>query len=112
MITALKDRLDLTADDLKAYLKIENEAENAQLEIVLAAAKLQADHFCQNNFEETSAPFPEDIKQAVLRIAAALYENRADHKASESVQGIGYQTGQIEWNAQRLLAPYRRFFAV
>ena len=119
MITAIKDRLDLDVESLKLYLKIDHADEDAQLEDLLAAAKLQADHFCQNNFnelgedgEEVPLDIPADIKIAVLRICAALYESRADHKASENVAGLSYQTGQIEWNAQRLLQPYRKFFAV
>jgi hypothetical protein len=112
MITAITDRLDLTVTDLKDHLKIEHAEEDAQLDRILAAAKRQADHFCQNDFEEVTAPFPDDIKVAVLKIAATLYAAREDHIKDESVEGISYTAGQIEWSAQRLLFPYKRFFAV
>lgn len=114
MITAIQDRLDLDVPALKLYLKIDHDEEDAQLADMLAAAMLQADHFCQNRFEnEEGLPetIPTNIRIAVLRIAAAMYENRHDHVSSWTVSGIGMAAGQIEWNAQRLLAPYRKFFA-
>jgi uncharacterized phage protein (predicted DNA packaging) len=119
MITAIKDRLDLSVNEFKTYLKVDHDIEDEQLEEILAAAMLQADHFCQNTFTSTDEAgaevlddIPADVKQAVMRIAAALYESRADHIAGENVAGLSYSTGQIEWNAQRLLSPYRRFFTV
>lgn len=119
MITAIKDRLDLTVTEFKTYMRIDHTEEDEQLEDLLAAAMLQADHFCQNTFTsindagtEIEEPIPEDVKHAVMRIAAALYESRADHIAGENVAGLSYSTGQIEWSAQRLLSPYKRFFAV
>jgi hypothetical protein len=118
-ITAITDRLAVTVDDLKLFLRIEHADEDAQLENFLAAAMLQADHFCQNTFTtvneagaEVLLDIPADIKIAVLRIAAALYESRADHIAGSNIAGLSIAAGQIEWNAQRLLQPYRKFFAV
>jgi hypothetical protein len=122
MITAIQDRLDLSRDELKSYLKIDisNTNEDAELDTILNAAKSIADEYCQNEFitvdEETEVttenPIPGALKVAVLRIAAALYEQRADHKAGENVNGVSYTAGQIEWNAQRIMFPYRKFFAV
>jgi hypothetical protein len=114
MITAITDRLDLDVPTLKTYLKIENDLEDALLADMLAAAKLQADHYCQNEFlkdDGTTDIIPNAVRIAVLRIAGALYESRLDHVGSWTVSGIGMAAGQIEWNAQKLLQPYRRFFA-
>lgn len=118
-ITAITDRLAVTVDDLKLFLRIEHANEDEQLDNFLAAAMSQADHYCQNTFTsvndagaEVLLAIPDDIKIAVLRIAAALYESRADHTAGGNVAGLSFTAGQIEWNAQRLLQPYRRFFAV
>ena len=120
MITAIAERLDLDLDELKLYLRIDHIDDDAHIADILAAAKTQADLFCQNPFthiadltgEEIADPIPADVKIAVKRIAAALYESRSDHLAGVNVTGISLQAGQIEWNAQRLLQPYKRFFAV
>lgn len=120
MIKAIADRLALDLPELKEYLKIDHIDEDLLLADILAAAKTQADVFCQNEFthidemtgEERNDPIPADVKIAVLRIAAALYESRSDHISGVNVAGISLQAGQIEWNAQRLLQPYKRFFAV
>jgi hypothetical protein len=114
MITAIQDRLDLDVPTFKTFLKIDHNEEDALLADMLAAAMLQADQYCQNEFKDEAGAdlaIPAGVRIAVLRIAAALYESRFDHVSSWTVSGIGMAAGQIEWNAQRLLQPYRKFFA-
>ena len=119
MITAIYDRLALTVGEFKTHMRIDHADEDTLLESILDAAKLQADHFCQNNFTRTNEdgaivtdPIPLDIKMAVMKIAASLYENRTDHISGENVAGLSYNTGITNWNARQLLFPYRKFFAV
>jgi hypothetical protein len=120
MITAIHDRLVISPQEFALFMRIDLVPEDTtQLEEILSAAKRQADHFCQNLFSHTDEAgievledIPADIKLAGLRIAATLYESRTDHISSENIAGLSYQTGQIHWSAQRLLFPYRKFFAV
>lgn len=120
MITTIHDHLEITPEEFALFLRLEfEEEERAQLEDILAAAKLQADHFCQNTFTrideaglEIPEPIPNDVKIAVMRIAATLYESRTDHISGENIAGLSYNTGEINWSAKKLLQPYRKFFAV
>lgn len=120
MIRAIYDRLEITPEEFALHLREEFEPEESeQLEIILAAAKLQADHFCQNNFTRVDEngldvleSIPEDVKQAVMKIAATLRESKTDHISGENVAGLSYSTGTINWDAKTMLFPYRKFFAV
>ena len=50
MITAITERLDLDLEELKLYLKVDHIDDDAHIADILAAAKMQADLFCQNPF--------------------------------------------------------------
>ena len=93
----------LTLDQVKAWLKVEHELDNATLENLKEVAIYEAYNFMQNDFEEINEegdlvdiPIPFNVKICALMFIAYLYENRGDLPT------------QLPLNCMRLLNPYKK----
>lgn len=91
-ITAVQDRLALTLEEVKAYLRIDADDEDALLEELAEAAKASADAFLNNPFTDSDGvdePIPDDVKLWVLRRVAFLYEQRVENVRADVLTGVG-----------------------
>lgn len=91
-ITAVQDRLTLDPVEVKAYLRVEHDEEDALLEELVKGAKASADAFLNNPFQDASGadePIPDDIKLWVLRRVAFLYEQRVENVRADVLSGVG-----------------------
>ena len=93
----------LTIEQVKAWLKVEHNMDDAILENLKEVAIYEAYNFTQNDFEEigesgdlVDMPIPFNIKICCLMFVAYLYENRGE---------IGTQ---MPLNCTRLLTPYKK----
>ena len=115
-ITAVQDRLTLDLAEVKAYLRVEHDEEDALLEELVKGAKASADAFLNNPFQDASGapePIPDDVKLWVLRRVAFLYEQRVENVRSDQLQGVGQvDYGRLAMETARtldytLIRPYR-----
>lgn len=91
-ITAVQDRLALTLEEVKAYLRIDADDEDALLEELAEAAKASADAFLNNPFTDSDGvdeAIPVDVKAWVLRRVAFLYEQRVENVRADVLTGVG-----------------------
>lgn len=93
----------LTLDQIKNWLKIENDLENLLLIDLKEVAIHEAFNFMQNDFSEVgesgelvNIPIPFNVKTACFMIIAYLYENRGEIQTA------------LPLNSMRLLTPYKR----
>lgn len=112
MFTAVYDRLDLTLDEVKEWLKVETSDDDQLIEDLLDSVKREADSFLQNPFEDEDGnpeDIPEDIKLGVLMKIARYYEKRVDGLASLNVSGLGSRDWEGLSEVKNLWLRYRKF---
>ena len=63
----------VSIDDVKRHCRIDHDADNAQIENMIAAATEQANHLCGVEFGVNA---PKAVKQWVLMRVGFMYENR------------------------------------
>ena len=81
MITAITERLDLDLEELKLYLKVDHIDEDAHIADILAAAKMQADLFCQNPFTHIADLTGETVEDPI----PARCKNRSEKNCSRAL---------------------------
>ena len=91
MITSVTDRLAITLEEAKVYLRVDTDVEDALIMACVDAAKSEADGYLQNDFARDGAelPIPPALKMWVLKRAHYHYVQRVGGVTSESVSGIG-----------------------
>lgn len=106
----------ITLTEAKSYLRVDHDSDDVLIQTLIEAAQEQAEQFLGHDFTETDAdtgevtqlPIPATVKLACLRMVAAFYESRADGVASEKLGDHALTLGQIPWDVQRMLWPYRK----
>lgn len=110
-ITAVQDRLQLNMAEVKAYLRVEHDEEDALLEELVKAVKTSADSYLNNPFTGASGaeePIPDDVKVWVLRRVAYLYEQRLENVSGDTLAGVGeVDYGKVSSFDYTLFRPYR-----
>ena len=86
----------VSVEELKAHLRIQQDAEDALLERLLHQAQAAANDFCRTDFD---ADAPEPVRLAVLLMVSHFYENR------DNPDRQVYLTMRMAF--QNLLYPYR-----
>ena len=112
MSIAVYDRLDLSLEEVKDWLKVEVADDDDLLEDLIDSVKREADSFLQNPFEDADGnpmDIPEDVRLGVLLKIARYYVKRSDGLASTAVTGLGSSTWAMDKEAQRLWVRYRIF---
>uniref|UniRef100_A0A7C2W724 Phage gp6-like head-tail connector protein n=2 Tax=Thermorudis TaxID=1649508 RepID=A0A7C2W724_9BACT len=106
---AVKDRLTVTLEEAKAWLRIDDDADDTLIVSLIEAAKEAADAYLDNPFTDASGspvPIPAAVKTWVLQRVARLYQRRIEGVTAEQVSGVGSVTyGEDDFS---LLWPYRR----
>ena len=94
---------NIKLDEIKNWLKIEHDIDNAILESLKSVAIHEAFNFMQNDFEYKDSagelvqqPIPFNVKTACLMFIAYLYEQRGDEQTD------------LPLNCIRLLVPYKK----
>jgi uncharacterized phage protein (predicted DNA packaging) len=105
----------LTAAEVKNYLRIDQDLDDDFLADLIKIAQEQADAYLQNEFKEQNEsgewvdiPVPFSIKLGCLKMIASWYETRSDDTNGVNAGGVTLQLGDIPWDAQRLMNPYRK----
>ncbi len=89
---AVQDRLHISLEAAKAYLRVEHDEEDNLIDQLVTAAKASADAFLNNRFQAADGyeePIPEDIRTWVLRRTAFLYEQRVENLRADTQSGVG-----------------------
>ena len=73
----------VSIDEVKRHCRIDHDADNAEIENMIAAATEQANHLCGVEFGVNA---PKAVKQWVLMRAGFMYENRT--ATLENVDGL------------------------
>ena len=106
---AVTDRLEVTLEEAKVYLRVDTDLEDAVIIGCVDAAKSEADTYLQNPFvgpEGNPLPIPAAVKMWVLKRAHHHFLQRVGGVANESVQGIGSVAYRDEPFLE--LRPYRK----
>lgn len=105
----------ISLNEAKHYIKVEHDQDNDYITDLIAISIEQADLFLQNDFrkqdengEWVDLPVPFSIKLACLKMIASWYETRTDDQPSVNAGGAVIQLGEIPWDSQRLMYPYRK----
>lgn len=91
-ITAVQDRLSVTTEEAKFYLRVDASDEDTLISELVNSAKAAADAFLNNTFTTSTGveeDIPDDIKTWVLRRVAYLYEQRVENVRADQVAGVG-----------------------
>ena len=86
----------VSVDEMKAYLRIDQDEEDMVLESLIRQAQAAAEDYCRVSFEDDA---PEPVRLAVLLFVGFYYENR------DLPDRTTYGTMCIAF--QNLLYPYR-----
>lgn len=108
MSTAVTDRLEISLEEAKAYLRVDTDLEDEVIVDCVDAAKAEADAYLQNPFVDSEGnilPIPASVKMWVLKRAHHHYTQRVGGVSSESVSGIG---SVAYGDAFAELKPYRK----
>ena len=92
MTTAVTDRLAITLEEAKAYLRVDTDLEDEVIVDCVDAAKSEADAYLQNPFVDADGqalPIPPALKMWALKRAHYHYTQRVGGVSNESVSGIG-----------------------
>lgn len=114
-ITAVQDRLNVTLEEAKTYLRVDADDEDTLIESLIGEAKTSADAFLNNPFTDSSGAnedIPADIKSWVLRRVSFLYENRVENLVIDTVANVGSadyggRRAQASSLDYALIRPYR-----
>ena len=87
----------VAVSELKAHLRIQNDAEDTLLASLLTQAQAAAEDYCRVTFSDATAPEP--VRLAVMLMASHFYECR------DSSDKTGYSTMMTAFHA--LLYPHR-----
>ena len=105
----------LTLAEAKKYLQLEQDQDDPFILDLITIAKEQADNFLQNDFKKQNEagewvdlPVPFSVKLACLKMIMSWYETRGDDITQINAGGVTTQLGDMPWNAERLLYPYKK----
>lgn len=112
---AVRDRLTITTEDAKHYLRVDGDEDDQLIDELVASAKASADAFLNNPFTDSTGaelPIPDDVRAWVLRRVGLLYENRVESLVIDQVDGVGMsdyggrrqQASSVDY---ALIRPYR-----
>lgn len=91
-ITAVQDRLTVTVEEAKSYLRVDASDEDTLIQDLIDQAKASADAYLNNPFTDSAGAdegIPSDVKAWVLRRVAFMYEQRVENVRADSVTGVG-----------------------
>lgn len=92
MATAVQERLTITVQEAKLYLRVDGSEEDTLIEELITSAKASADAFLNNPFtsrDGTMLAIPAPVKAWCLRRVAFLYEHRVETLRADTVPGAG-----------------------
>lgn len=89
---AVQDRLVITDEEAREYLRVDAGDDSATLSILLDAAKEQADLYLNNPFldeDGNELPIPERVKMWCLQWCARQYTHRGLGLSEQSIDDLG-----------------------
>jgi len=108
----LRDRVNLSLNEVKAWLRIDHDDEDYLIETLMDSAFEYTESFLNNDFisdegEELEIPTP--VKYAVLKIISGMYEHRTDNIKSVNVgdYSVGFGNSESFLDAEKVLWKYR-----
>ena len=105
---AVTDRLVISLEEAKAYLRVDTDLEDEVIVDCVDAAKSEADAYLQNPFVDADGealPIPSALKMWFLKLSHHHYTQRVAGVSNESVSGIG---AVAYGDAFAELKPYRK----
>ncbi|GMU51003.1 MAG: hypothetical protein AMXMBFR33_01490 [Candidatus Xenobia bacterium] len=94
---AVVDRSTVTLETVKLYAKVESSDEDALLQLLLDAAKEDADAYMGNAFQNADGedlPIPNWVERWLLQQVSRDYEHRPDGLQIEQVNQLGF----VNWS--------------
>ncbi len=105
----------ISLQEVKAYLRIDHNADDALLTLLIETAKEQAQAYLNHDFTEldsegvvTYLAIPSAVKLACLRMVNSWYDYRDDSTETSSLGNRSRNVGEVPWDAERMLWPYKK----
>lgn len=109
------EQLVITLGEMKSYLRIDHDADDELLTLLIATAKEQAQAYLNHDFTEideegivTYLTVPSSIKLACMKMVNSWYEYRDDVTEQSNLGGRSRNVGDVPWDAQEILWPHRK----
>lgn len=110
--TKIQDDSTINLAAVKAFCRIDNDAFDVPLQLILDGVKCQADAYCQNNFTEYGGVVPPQVERWILKACLLDYERPNMAQTREDIWESGsnyYRTDPDFWDYYiEDLKPYRR----
>ncbi len=110
--TKIQDESTVLLSHVKQFCRIDNDAYDVPLQLILDGVKSEADAYCQNNFTDYDGVIPAQVELWILKACLLQYERPSMLTTREDVweQGAVYsrQDKDIRDYYIEDLKPYRR----
>lgn len=109
------EQLVISLTETKKYLRIDHNADDELLTLLIETAKEQAQAYLNHDFtvinEEgivTYLAVPSTVKLACLRMVNSWYDYRDEVTETSNLGDRSRNVGEVPWDAQEMLWPYRK----
>jgi uncharacterized phage protein (predicted DNA packaging) len=108
-------QLVITLEEMKKYLRIDHNADDDLLTLLIETAKEQAEAFLNHDFTEIDSEgvvrqmtIPFSVKLACMRMVNSWYDYRDEVTETSNLGGASRNIGEVPWDAARMLWPLRK----
>lgn len=107
--------LQISLEEVKAYLRIDHTADDALLTLLIDSAKEHAEAFLNHDFTETDTEgvvtyltIPSSVKLACLKMINSWYDYRDDQTSTSRLGDRTRTVGDVPWDVERMLFPHKK----
>lgn len=109
------EQVVIPLDEMKRYLRVEHNADDDLITLLIESAKEHAEAYMNHDFTEVDSEGvvrfltpPSSVKLACMRMVNSWYDYRDDTTEQSSLGDRSRNVGEIPWDVERMLWPHRR----
>lgn len=107
--------IEITLAEMKSYLRVDHNADDDLITLLIETAKEQAEAYLNHDFTVTDAEgiviqetIPSVVKLACMRMVNTWYDYRDEVTETSNLGGRSRNIGEVPWDTQIMLWPYRK----
>lgn len=109
------EQLVISLAEMKNYLRVDHNADDDLILLLIETAKEQAQAYLNTDFSYVDTEgvvrylaIPSAIKLACMRMVNSWYDYRDDVTETSNLGGRSRNVGEVPWDAERMLWPYKK----